>query len=63
MITVAHFYNENVNHYDVSTQEKLGGSKLRQQPHTVANPTKAEHANQAQKKWRLEELKPKTSQT
>ena len=49
MITVAHFYNENVNHYDVSTQEKLGGSKLRQQPHSVADPTKAKHAHQVQK--------------
>ena len=25
MITVAHFYNELINHYDISTQENLGG--------------------------------------
>ena len=49
MITIAHCYNEIINHYDISTQEKLGGGKLRQQPHSVANPTKAEHAHQAQK--------------
>ena len=34
MITIAHCYNEIINHYDISTQE---------------NPTKAEHAHQAQK--------------
>ena len=49
MITIAQFYNEILNHYDISTQEKLGGGKLRQQPHSVANPTKAEHAHQVQK--------------
>ena len=49
MITIAHCHNEIINHYDISTQEKLGGGKLRQQPHSVANPTKAEHAHQAQK--------------
>ena len=31
---IAHCYNEIINHYDISTQE---------------NPTKAEHAHQAQK--------------
>ena len=35
MISVAHFYNEIINHYDISTQEKLGGGKLRQQPQTM----------------------------
>ena len=30
-------------------RKKLGGGKLRQQPHSVANPTKAEHAHQAPK--------------
>ena len=29
MITIAHFYNEIINHYDISAQEKLGGGKLR----------------------------------
>ena len=32
MVTVAQFYNEIIDHYDISTQEKLGGGKLRQQP-------------------------------
>ena len=49
MITIAHCYNEIINHYDILTQEKVGGGKLRQLPHSVANPTKAEHAHQAQK--------------
>ena len=40
-----YYYNQ----YKISTQEKSGGGKLRQQPHSVANPTKAEHAHQAQK--------------
>ena len=56
MIIVAHFCNEIINHYNISTPEKLGGGKFRQQPHSVANPTKAEHAHQAQKKmasWRI----------
>ena len=59
MITVAHFYNEIINHYGISTQEKLGGSKL--QPHSVANPTKAEHAHQAhtQKNGELKNNNPK----
>ena len=30
MITIAHCYNEIINHYDISTQEKLGGGKLRE---------------------------------
>ena len=49
VITIPHFYNEIINYYDISTPEKLGGGKLRQQPHSVANPTKADHAHQAQK--------------
>ena len=55
MITVSHFYNEIINHYGISTQEKLGVSKSRQQPpHSVANPTKArEHAHEAQKNGEL----------
>ena len=56
MITIAHCYNEIINHYDISTQEKLGGGKLRQQPHSVANPTKAEHAHQAQKQMASQTL-------
>ena len=44
MITIAHFYNK-----IISTQGKLVGGKLCQQPHPVANPTKAEHAHQAPK--------------
>ena len=35
MITIAHCYNEIINHYDISTQEKLGGGKLR--PHKNKN--------------------------
>ena len=35
-------YNEIINHYGGIT---LGGSKLRLQPHSVANPTKKEHAH------------------
>ena len=53
---IAHCYNEIINHYDISTQEKLGGGKLRQQPHSVANPTKAEHAHQAQKQMASQTL-------
>ena len=53
MITVAHFYNEFINHYDISTQENIGRGKLRQQSHSVANPIKAEHAHQAQKNGEL----------
>ena len=53
---IAHCYNEIINHYDISTQEKLGGDKLRQQPHAVANPTKAEHAHQAQKQMASQTL-------
>ena len=49
MIIVTHFYNEVINHYNISTPEKLGGGKFRQQPHSVANPTKAEQAQQAEK--------------
>ena len=43
---LAHFYNEIINHYGISTQDKLGGCKLRQQSHSVANPTKVEHARE-----------------
>ena len=32
---IAHCYNEIINHYDISTQEKLGGGKLR--PHKNEN--------------------------
>ena len=32
---IAHCYNEIINHYDISTQEKLGGGKLR--PHKNKN--------------------------
>ena len=56
MITIAHIYNEIINHYHISTQEKLGGGKLCQQPHSVGNPTKAEHAHQVRKEmatWRI----------
>ena len=56
MIIVAHFCNEIINHYNISTPEKLGGVKFRQQPHSVANPTKAEQAQQAEKEmaiWRI----------
>ena len=54
MITVAHFYNEFINHYDISTQENLGRGKLCQQPHPVADPTKAEYTHgQAQKNGEL----------
>ena len=49
MITIAHCYNEIINHYEISTQEKFGEGKLCQQPHSVANPSKAKHAHQAQK--------------
>ena len=66
MITIAHCYNEIINHYDISTQEKLGGGKLRQQPHSVANPTKAGHAHQAQKQMaslRIKNPKPVRRQT
>ena len=35
MITIAHFYNEIINHYDISTQEKLGWGKLRPHKNTV----------------------------
>lgn len=62
MITIAHCYNEIINHYGISTQEKLGGSKLRQQPHSVANPTKAEHAHQAQKQMASLRIKNKPGQ-
>ena len=61
MITIAHCCNEIINHYDISTQEKIRLSKLRQQPHSVANPTKAENAHQAQKQMenlRIKNLKP-----
>ena len=57
MITIAHCYNEIINHYDISTQEKLGGDKLRQPPHAVANPTKAEHAHQAQKQMAQSDIR------
>lgn len=62
MITIAQCYNEIINHYGISTQEKLGGGKLRQQPHPVANPTKAEHAHQAQKQMASSRIKNKPCQ-
>ena len=49
VITIPHFYNEIINYYDISTPEKLGGGKLRQQSHSVANPTKADHAHKHKK--------------
>ena len=63
MITVAHFYNEIVNHYDNSTQEKLGGANYATCHTLWQSHLGRARAPSGKQKWRVEALKSKTSQT